>query len=107
MMLPQIQLLFSLGDAAQIHGVRVGGQARLGLLQELDGSIDVFVLSRGQDSQRRILDRVEFVREGLDERLVQSQQVRVLCGVKSFLLEVAKELVTNLVPQPDKQEQLC
>ena len=65
------------------------------------------MLSRGQDSQRRILDRVEFVREGLDERLVQSQQVRVLCGVKSFLLEVAKELVTNLVPQPDKQEQLC
>ena len=54
----KIELLFSLGDTAEVDGVLVRFEARLGLVQELDGRVDVRMLTRRQDSQLGVFDWV-------------------------------------------------
>ena len=57
------------------------------------------MLTRGQDSELGVLDRVQLVGEALDKRLVQSEQIRVLSLIERLLLEVLDQLVTDLMPQ--------
>jgi len=85
----QVELLFRLGDAAQIHGVLVGLEAHLGLIQESDRRVDVGVLTRGKHGQLGVLDRVDLVGEPLDKRLIQGEQVGVLTLIERLLLEVS------------------
>ena len=62
------------------------------------------MLTRGQDSELGVLNRVQFVGETLDERLVQSEQIRVLSLIERLLLEVLDQFVTDLMPQSTQDE---
>ena len=62
------------------------------------------MLTRGQDSELGVLDRVQLVGEALDKRLVQSEQIRVLSLIERLLLEVLDQLVTDLMPQSTQVE---
>ena len=62
------------------------------------------MLTRGQDSELGVLNRVQLVGETLDERLVQSEQIRVLSLIECLLLEVLDQLVTDLMPQSTQGE---
>ena len=62
------------------------------------------MLTRGQDSELGVLNRVQLVGETLDERLVQSEQIRVISLIECLLLEVLDQLVTDLMPQSTKEE---
>ena len=57
------------------------------------------MLTRGQDSELGVLNRVQLVGEALDERLVQREQIRVLSLIERLLFEVLDQLVTDLMPQ--------
>jgi hypothetical protein len=59
----------------------------LGFFKELNRYIDIFMLSRGENSQYGVLDWVELVCKSLDKHFVQGEQVRV--SMKGFLLKVA------------------
>ena len=62
------------------------------------------MLTRGQDSELGVLNRVQLVGETLDERLVQSEQIRVISLIECLLLEVLDQLVTDLMPQSTQDE---
>ena len=72
-MVAQVEPFFSLGDSAKVYGIFVRLKALLGFLQEVDRELDVSVLSRSEDCEHGILDRIELVRERLDASLVQGQ----------------------------------
>lgn len=57
------------------------------------------MLTRGQDCEYCVLDWVELVSQAFDHGFVKNKQVFVLCGVKSLVLEVANEFVSNLMPK--------
>ena len=72
-------------------------KSQLGLLEECNRGLDVFVLTRGEDGEEGILDRVQLVRQSLDQGVVQDEQVRV--AVEGLLLEVSDQLLANLMPK--------
>lgn len=98
-MLTQIQPLFSLGDSTQVDRVFVGLKSLFGLLEELKGDSDVGVLARGEERQDCVLDRVQLVRQTLDQGLVQDEQVLVRSLVERPIFKVEDQLVRDLVPQ--------
>ena len=100
----KIELLFSLGDAAEVDGVLVRFEAGLGLVEELDGGVDVGMLARRQDSQLSVFDWVKLVGESLNQGLIQREQVKVFTLVESLVFEVSDEFVTDLVPQSAKNK---
>ena len=99
MMIAQVEPFFSLSDSAKVYGIFVGLKALLGFLQEVDGELDVCMLSRSEDCEHSILDWIELVRERLDAGLVQGQQVRVLGRVEGPGLEILNQIVTDLMPE--------
>ena len=85
----KIELLFSLSNAAKEDSILVRFQPRLSLIQELDRNVDIRMLTRCQDSQLGVFDRIQLVGESLDQGVIQSEQVKVLTLIKRLVFKVA------------------
>lgn len=96
----QVQLLFSLSNSAQVDSIFEILKSCFSLIKEFNWDIDIGMLTRGQDCEYCVLDWVELVSQAFDHRFVKNKQVFVLCGVKSLVLEVADEFVSDLMPKP-------
>jgi len=97
-MLPQIEPLFSLTDPAQKLSIDFALKSCFCLLQEGDCGFYVRKLPTHTDRDDGILKGLEFGAQWLDHFVVEQDQVLVFCLIESGVLNVANQVVRNLVP---------